>query len=274
MRVVLSPLLFAAALVFAAFSPVAVAGPSAADAIAQKFAEPAKTAQQRADEQRAADEKDMLARAKAEAEARHAADVAAAKAAAPVIPATTKAGASAPPQQLVTAEATPAVVKPAENAAVSILLVLNPGQSDEKRAQSKASPVLCFDDSCFVSSGAAAAAKALPRAEATKAGGDAGACVSKSRCVFRGVALPVGAFVQIVDLGPAKLVRMETVEARPDRTCQVADGTLDCQGPMTAPDYRMWIVPEATAEKAGVPELESAVADELPEENIPQVSDK
>ncbi len=92
--------------------------------------------------------------------------------------------------------------------------------------------------------------------------------------MFRGVTLPVGAFVQIVDLGPAKLVRMETVAARPDRTCQVSDGTLDCQGPMTAPDYRMWIVPEATAEKAGVPELESAVADELPEENITQVSDK
>jgi len=299
-------MLVAAGLGVAACSGAAYSGQTdPAHALAQKFSEaatqkppPQKTVAQSAEDQRAADEKEMLERARAEAEARRAADQKA--------PVELKVKPAAPAAPAAAAPATPAAVKPAAaptgaapkveaNAApltnapaaseppaattgsatrASILLVLNPGQSEEKRATSKASPILCLQETCYVSGGAQAPAKAFARAEATRSGASAGDCIGKPLCVFRGVALPPQSFIQIVDLGPAELIRMETIEAKADTSCMIADGTLVCEAPITAPDYRMWLVPEPTAEKAGAAELEAAVADELPEENIKRVSDK
>lgn len=275
-----------------------------AHALAQKFSEaakPQKAAAQKAEEQRLADEQDMLARARAEAEARKSADKSAAERAAALaanmkaaelkatvtVPATAAAIApppvakatdvaentAAPPAAPPKADATPATAA-GNGARVAILLVLNPGQTEEKRAASKSSPVLCLQDTCYISSGSTDPAKVVARADATRSGADAGACVGKPHCVFRGVTLAPGSFIQIVDMGPAKLIRMETIEARADKSCHVSDGTLACEGPITAPDYRMWLVPEAVAEKAGFNELEAAVADELPEDNVTRVSDK
>jgi len=238
----------------------------------------------------------MLDQARAEAEARRAAEQKAAvelkvKSATPppAAAAVAKPAAATSPQPAASrprteANAAPMADTPAASSSpapatgsavrASILLVLNPGQSEEKRATSKTSPILCLQETCYVSSGAQAPSKAYARADATRSGASAGDCVGKPLCVFRSVALPPQSFVQIVDLGPARLIRMETIEAKADQTCKMIDGTLVCAAPFTAPDYRMWLVPEAIAEQAGPAELEAAVADELPEENVSQVSDK
>ncbi len=287
-------LLVAAGLGFAACFSAAHGGQAdPAHALAQKFSEAAtaKAAPQKAatpspEDLRAADEKDMLERARAEAEAHRAADQKApvelnikpaspapAPAAAPP-PAPPKAEANAAPLSNTPPAPAPPAAPLKSAKPTSILLVLNPGQSEEKRATSKTSPILCLQETCYVSGGSEAPAKAFPRAEATRSGATAGNCVGKPLCVFRGVALPPQSFIQIVDLGPAKLIRMDTIEAKADTSCKIADATLMCEAPITAPDYRMWLVPEQTAAKAGPAELEAAVADELPEENIERVSDK
>lgn len=293
-------LLFATGLGLAATAQFALAGQAdPAHAIAQKFSEAAtqKSAAQKLEEQRAADEKEMLDQARAEAEARRAAEQkapvelkaksatpppAAAAVAKPAAAATSPQPAA--PQPRTEANAAPLAETPAASSPpaatagsavrASILLVLNPGQSEEKRATSKTSPILCLQETCYVSSGAQAPSKAFARADATRSGAGAGDCVGKPLCVFRSVALPPQSFVQIVDLGPARLIRMETIEAKADQTCKLIDGTLVCAAPFTAPDYRMWLVPEVIAEQAGPAELEAAIADELPEENVSQVSDK
>ena len=102
----------------------------------------------------------------------------------------------------------------------------------------------------------------------------AGACAGKPACTFRGVSIPDGANLQIVDLGIVRHDERELIAAKIDPTCTVEDGFLVCDKPTTAPDYRLWIVPEAIASKAGEEKIEAALDAELPEENVTLETDK
>ncbi len=68
--------------------------------------------------------------------------------------------------------------------------------------------------------------------------------------------------------------RREALDATIDESCRVEDSDLVCDHPLTAPDYRIWIVPEDVAGTAGSDGLEAALADELPEPDIARDTDK
>lgn len=255
------------------------------------------------------DESEMLNAARAEAEARKAQDnAAAAKAAAPAAVAESKpAAAPAPAPAAPPAPATPAAPEakskapaapvqikidaqikspavsapPARDASApraSVLVVLSHHDDEPGTFPKTFDPVICFADTCYVSTGTASEATLVSRAQvlSTKntitAG--AGACAGKAACAFRGVSVPPAAQLQIVDLGLVKHDRRDTIEAKIDTTCAADQGDLICSNPLTAPDYRVWIVPEQLAASLKPESLEAALADELPEENVTLDTDK
>ena len=187
---------------------------------------------------------------------------------------------AAPAIQVRTADAQtakPAPVAPASGRA-TVLVVLSHTPERPGSLPRTFDPILCIDAQCYVSSGPASQAKpiAKPQALSTKntitAG--AGACAGKNQCAFRGVDISSKSQVEIVDLGLVRHERREALDATIDKSCRVEDGDLVCDHPLTAPDYRIWIVPEDVAATAGSHGLESALADELPEPDIARDTDK
>lgn len=187
---------------------------------------------------------------------------------------------AAPAIQVRTADAQtgkPAAVAPASGRA-TVLVVLSHTPERPGSLPRTFDPILCMDAQCYVSSGPATQAKpiAKPQALSTKntitAG--AGACAGKNQCAFRGIDISAKAQVEIVDLGLVRHERREALVAAIDKSCRVEDGDLACDHPLTAPDYRIWIVPEDVAGTAGPNGLEAALADELPEPDIALDTDK
>ncbi len=187
---------------------------------------------------------------------------------------------AAPAIQVRTAEAQtpkPAAVAPASGRA-TFLVVLSHTSERPGSLPRTFDPILCMDAQCYVSSGPATQAKpiAKPQALSTKntitAG--AGACAGKNQCAFRGIDISAKSRVEIVDLGLVRHERREALDATIDESCRVEDSDLVCDHPLTAPDYRIWIVPEDVAGTAGSDGLEAALADELPEPDIARDTDK
>jgi hypothetical protein len=187
---------------------------------------------------------------------------------------------AAPAIQVRTADAQtakPAAVAPASGRA-TVLVVLSHTPERPGSLPRTFDPILCMDAQCYVSSGSVTQAKpiAKPQALSTKntitAG--AGACAGKNQCAFRGIDISAKSQVEIVDLGLVRHERREALDATIDKSCRVEDGDLACDHPLTAPDYRIWIVPEDVAATAGSHGLESALADELPEPDLVLDTDK
>jgi hypothetical protein len=217
------------------------------------------------------DEREMLAAARAEAEARKTQETSR--------PASTTV-AAAPSTPAATAAASPAqppAAPPAQKSAPStgslkatVLVVLS--QTGAHGTTFKTfDPIICFSGNCFISTGANSDARSMTRDEAlsTKSAvtTGAGACAGQMGCVFRGVSFEQDAPLQIIDLGLVNHKLHDPLEAKVDATCVFGEGDLTCKKPLTAPDYRVWIVPEAVAAQAGPDKLASALDDELPEEN-------
>lgn len=158
----------------------------------------------------------------------------------------------------------------------SILVVLNQTGSDE--IPKTFDPILCLGEVCYVSTGNETEARRVSRKDALSTKSSmatgAGVCAGSPACAFRGIDLPEGTAAQIVDLGLVRPEQREAVKARIDPTCTVEDDFLACDRPVTAPDYRIWIVPEAVAVKAGGERIEAALDAELPEENVTLETDK
>lgn len=165
--------------------------------------------------------------------------------------------------------------KPAGDRA-SLLVVLN--QTGSGDIPKTFDPILCIGEVCYVSAGNDADARPVPRKDALSPKGSmttgAGVCAGTPACAFRGISLPDGATAQIVDLGIVRHDHREPVTAKIDATCSVEDGFLACDKPITAPDYRIWVVPEAVAAQAGAEKIEAALDAELPEENVTLETDK
>lgn len=167
----------------------------------------------------------------------------------------------------------PNVVQPKPAATpthASVLLALDPGTYGIRRFNhAAADPVLCIGDTCYISQGAAAPAKPMPRYLAlgpgNTLGNRAGACRLQLTCVFRDIPLPAAnTEIQPVDLHVLRHDRRETAPATPDATCRTSNGTLSCLAPVRALTWRALIVPETTASAAGPSALTAALATGLP----------
>jgi colicin import membrane protein len=153
----------------------------------------------------------------------------------------------------------------------TVLIVMEPGSRGIRRWNKTADPILCFGETCYVSSGTASPATALSRAKAfgpgVALGSRAGACRNALGCVFRDIKLDHAVTaMQPIDLRILRHDRREAREVAADETCRLTRGVLSCRAPVRADTYRAWIVPEDLAELAGPEALAAAVASGLPDE--------
>lgn len=188
----------------------------------------------------------------------------------------------AAPTPAAPAAAAPAVAAPPAPAGpavqASVLLAIETGGASSKSDDQALDPIICSADTCFISAGLTADAVKLSKADALKlkSSNDASqdACRGKVGCVFRNVGLSKGALIEVVEIGATSSAPAQTYAAEPDASCKTADGGLFCENPIATADFRIWIVPEATAKTAGADAIEDAVADSLPHRDIARDTDK
>ena len=152
---------------------------------------------------------------------------------------------------------------------VTILVIMEPGKKGIRRFDKAADPVLCVKEGCYVSAGTASAAELRPVVKvlgfSNTFGARAGACQHALGCTFRNVDLGSSAgFIQPVDMKVMVHDRREPQIITEDSDCRLEAQRLLCRRPVLAGSYRLWIIPEATAERAGSAALEAAVRDGLP----------
>ena len=152
----------------------------------------------------------------------------------------------------------------------TVLLSMRPGDRGIRRFEKSADPVLCVGAVCYISMGAGQDARPMSRNAAlgtvNTLGGRAGACNRSLTCVFRNVDLgDLTARLQPVDLKVMRHDRRAESDARADATCMLKDSKLECRATVIASDYRLWVVPEEIARKAGADELAIAVVARLQE---------
>jgi len=156
----------------------------------------------------------------------------------------------------------------------TILLVLDP---DGAPANVKPDPIICFDQQCWISNGLDDPAKPLPRSEAialkTTDTPTGDSCSGKSACAFRNVAFEPGSQIQVVEVGESRGVAEGAYTVAADATCRKSDGDLTCDNALVTHAFRIWVVPEATAQAAGASTLEDAVADGLQDDDDDSVTD-
>jgi hypothetical protein len=161
----------------------------------------------------------------------------------------------------------------AEDGRATLLLVMRPGRNGIRALHATADPILCSNDVCWVSRGPDRDARMVSRRQAlgplNTLGDRAGACNGSTGCVFRNVELGgASAVVQPVDLRVIRHDKRARTEVRIDRSCRIDAGRtdagrLDCRGQAATADYRIWAVPEATAQAAGARALMSAVGAQM-----------
>jgi hypothetical protein len=142
----------------------------------------------------------------------------------------------------------------------------------------KPDPIICLDQRCWISNGLEAPAHPLPRSEAialkSSAGTTSDSCNGKSACVFRDIAVPPDAQIQVVELGESRGVTSNPYSIAIDASCRKDDGALVCDNALVTHDFRIWAVPEPTAQSIGAEALEDAVAAGLPNEDAQPANDK
>ncbi len=151
----------------------------------------------------------------------------------------------------------------------TIMIVMEPGNKGIRRFEKTADPVLCVKDGCYVSEGsgkpALLKARNLVLGFTNTLGARAGACQRSLGCTFRGVDLAgSGGFVQPVDMKVLAHDRRESQIIDVDSDCRIEGMRLVCRRPVTAGSYRLWVVPEALADRAGNAALERALREGLP----------
>lgn len=188
---------------------------------------------------------------------------------------------TAPPSMPVAAKAPAVAAIPATtgpSVQASVLLAIETGGASSKNDATSLDPIICVSDTCFLSAGLTADAVKLSKADALKlkSSNDASpdACRGKVGCVFRNVGLAKGALIEVVEIGGASSSSAQTYTAEPDNSCKTSDAGLSCENPIATADFRLWIVPEATAKSAGAEAIEDAVADSLPHRDIARDTDK
>ena len=193
--------------------------------------------------------------------------------------AATTTAATPPAAAAVTAPAVAAPAPPAgPTVQASVLLAIETGGASSRSDATALDPIICVGDSCFLSAGLIADAVKLSKSDALKLkssdNASPDACRGKVGCVFRNVGLTKNALIEVIEIGGASAAPARTYAAEPDATCKTSDGALACENPIATADFRLWIVPEATAKTAGAEAIEDAVADSLPHRDIARDTDK
>ncbi|MEM6498269.1 MAG: hypothetical protein AAF709_16290 [Pseudomonadota bacterium] len=154
--------------------------------------------------------------------------------------------------------------KQLEPQAVAVLLSLQPSERSSRSFEKSAEPIICFETRCFIGAGPGQRAVEMPRRQAlgptNTIAARAGACRKTTSCVFRSVPLlPAQAWLQPVDLGWVRHDRRKPVAIAADPTCRIEKQTLSCERTVEGPDYRLWLVPESVARRAGSKLLQQAL---------------
>lgn len=174
------------------------------------------------------------------------------------------------PQPVAAANAESGVALAAEGETrATILLVMEPGTRGIRRYEKTADPIICIGVHCYVGNGVEQAATAMTRGRAFGPGNTlgqrAGACRHSLVCVFRDVPVGAGRFdVQPIDMRILRHDRREKISVESDRSCTAAGGHLRCSKGSKSASYRLWIVPESVARKAGSSALSAALSGGLP----------
>ncbi|MBS0249797.1 MAG: hypothetical protein JSR78_01895 [Proteobacteria bacterium] len=263
-----------------------------AQAIAQKFSE-ASTEQQRSFARPGPDyEADMLARAQAEELERKQQEaqqiIAKPAVLEPAVKIAPPPAQSAPPVAKLAAlppkpaddlrqtnsELAPRPTQPSRGAA-TVLLVLD---SDGIGLGFKPDPILCIDNTCWLSNGFRAPARSLPRNQAVALSSTsdmtAGSCSGKSGCVYRNVIIDPMHRIDVIEVGEGGGASSGAYTITADQSCRVDGDSLSCNNGLATQNYRIWVVPEAQAETAGAVRLENTLAEGLPEIDVSSANDK
>ncbi|ADJ22212.1 hypothetical protein Hden_0390 [Hyphomicrobium denitrificans ATCC 51888] len=151
----------------------------------------------------------------------------------------------------------------------TVLIVLDP--DDTEQAHVKSDPIICFDQQCWISNGLDSPAKPMPRSEAvalkTTETPTGDSCSGKSACAFRNVAFQPETQIQVVEVGESRGVSDGAYTVAADSTCRKLNGDLTCDNALVTHAFRMWVVPEMTAQQVGASALEDAVAEGLQDSN-------
>ena len=151
----------------------------------------------------------------------------------------------------------------------TIMIIMEPGNKGIRRFEKTADPVLCVKHGCYVSEGAGKPALFKQRNQVlgftNTLGARAGACQRSLGCAFRDVDLAgSGGFVQPVDMKVLAHDRRESQIVDTDSDCRIEGVRLICRRSlMMAGSYRLWVVPEALADRAGSELLERALREGL-----------
>ena len=151
----------------------------------------------------------------------------------------------------------------------TIMIIMEPGNKGIRRFEKTADPVLCVKHGCYVSEGAGKPALFKQRNQVlgftNTLGARAGACQRSLGCAFRDVDLAgSGGFVQPVDMKVLAHDRRESQIVDTDSDCRIEGVRLICRRPLVmAGSYRLWVVPEALADRAGSELLERALREGL-----------
>jgi hypothetical protein len=160
------------------------------------------------------------------------------------------------------------------DARATVLIVLD---DDDALSRVKPDPIICFDQQCWISNGLEYPAKPIPRSQAvalkTTDTPTGDSCSGKSGCAFRDIAFNPTTRVQVVEVGESRGVTDGAYTIAADTSCQKRDGNLACDNAVVTHAYRMWVVPEATANAIGAGGLENAVADGLPDTGADDATD-
>lgn len=158
-------------------------------------------------------------------------------------------------------------------ATATVLLVLDP---DGSQVGFKPDPIICMDNRCWLSNGIGAPALVMPRNKAvalpTTKDATADSCSGKSGCVYRGVAIDPTMRLDVVEVGEAGGASAGAYTIAADKSCRKDGSSLVCENGLTTQNFRIWVVPETTAELAGASGLENAVAEGLPDPDVPSPS--
>lgn len=237
-------------------------------------------------------EADMLERARAEAlerQQREAQQTTATLAATPVVvapapPAPSPSAQLAPPPTKLAALppkplAEPPAVRPEApgpvTAAATVLLVLDP---EGGGLGIKPDPIICIDNRCWLSNGITSPAREMPRNQAVALTGTddmtADSCSGKSGCVYRNVTVDPSARIDVIEVGEGGGASAGAYTVAADRSCRKDGDSLACDNGLATQNFRIWVVPEITAEAAGASSLENAVAEGLPDTDLTSANDK
>lgn len=163
-----------------------------------------------------------------------------------------------------------------EAAQATVLLVLDP---DGAGIGFKPDPIICMDNLCWLSNGIGSPAVSMSRNQAvalqTTDTVTADSCTGKSGCVYRNVTIDPRQRLDVIEVGEGGGASAGAYTVAADKSCRKEGEALVCNNGLTTQNFRIWVVPETTAEAAGLSSLEDAVAEDLPESDvITSVNDK